>query len=45
MLVEYSCKYSQEDFAAMAAQGRPARGQHPGPIASRWFAVQMLERA
>lgn len=44
MLVEYSCKYSQEDFAAMAAKAG-LRVVHTWMDSKCWFAVQMLERA
>ena len=43
MLVEYSCKYSQEDFAVMAAKAG-LRVVHTWMDPQRWFAVQMLER-
>ena len=44
MLVEYSCKYSQEDFAALAAKtGLRVTRSWTDP--QQWFAVQMLERA
>lgn len=43
ILVEYSCKYSQQDFAAMAAQAG-LRVVHSWTDPRRWFAVQMLER-
>jgi L-histidine Nalpha-methyltransferase len=43
MLVEYSCKYSQEDFAAMAAKAG-LRVVRSWMDPQRWFAVQMLER-
>jgi dimethylhistidine N-methyltransferase len=44
MLVEYSCKYSPEDFAAMAAKAG-LRVVRTWTDAQRWFAVEMLERA
>lgn len=44
MLVEYSCKYSQEDFSAMAAKAG-LRVVRTWTDPKRWFAVQMLERA
>lgn len=44
MLVEYSCKYSQEDFAAMAAKAG-LRVVRTWTDPNHWFAVQMLERA
>ena len=44
MLVEYSCKYSQEDFAAMAAKAG-LRVTRSWTDSQQWFAVQMLERA
>ncbi|HET9033168.1 MAG TPA: L-histidine N(alpha)-methyltransferase [Dokdonella sp.] len=44
MLVEYSCKYSQEDFAAMAAKAG-LRVVRTWMDSNHWFAVQMLERA
>lgn len=43
MLVEYSCKYSQEDFAAMAAKAG-LRVVRTWTDPNHWFAVQMLER-
>lgn len=43
MLVEYSCKYSQEDFEAMAAKAG-LRVVNTWTDARNWFAVQMLER-
>ena len=43
MLVEYSCKYSQEDFAAMATKAG-LRVTRSWTDAKQWFAVQMLER-
>lgn len=43
MLVEYSCKYSPEDFAAMAAKAG-LRVVRSWTDSKRWFAVQMLER-
>lgn len=43
MLVEYSCKYSQEDFDAMAAKAG-LRVVNTWTDARNWFAVQMLER-
>ena len=44
MLVEYSCKYSQEDFAALAAKAG-LRVTRSWTDPQQWFAVQMLERA
>ncbi|WP_424283605.1 L-histidine N(alpha)-methyltransferase [Dokdonella sp.] len=44
MLVEYSCKYAPEDFAAMAARAG-LRVVRSWSDSRRWFAVQMLERA
>ena len=44
MLVEYSCKYSQEDFAVMAAKAG-LRVTRSWTDPQQWFAVQMLERA
>ncbi len=44
MLVEYSCKYSPEDFAAMAAKAG-LRVVRTWTDAKNWFAVEMLERA
>ncbi len=44
MLVEYSCKYSQEDFATMAAKAG-LRVVRTWTDSRNWFAVQMLERA
>lgn len=44
MLVEYSCKYSQEDFEAMAAKAG-LRVTRTWTDPQHWFAVQMLERA
>lgn len=44
MLVEYSCKYAQEDFEAMAAKAG-LRVAQTWTDARRWFAVQMLVRA
>jgi L-histidine Nalpha-methyltransferase len=44
MLVEYSCKYSQEDFEGMAAKAG-LRVVRTWTDARNWFAVQMLERA
>ncbi len=44
MLVEYSCKYSHEDFAAMAAKAG-LRVVQTWMDPEHWFAVQMLERA
>ncbi|MGB0133328.1 L-histidine N(alpha)-methyltransferase [Dokdonella sp.] len=44
MLVEYSCKYSQEEFASMAAKAG-LRVVRTWMDPERWFAVQMLERA
>jgi dimethylhistidine N-methyltransferase len=43
MLVEYSCKYSLEDFAAMAARAG-LRVVRTWTDPQQWFAVQMLER-
>ena len=43
MLVEYSCKYSLEDFAAMAAKAG-LRVVRTWSDPRQWFAVQMLER-
>jgi L-histidine Nalpha-methyltransferase len=43
MLVEYSCKYSQDDFASMAAKAG-LRVVRTWTDPRRWFAVQMLER-
>jgi uncharacterized SAM-dependent methyltransferase len=43
MLVEYSCKYSQEEFAAMAARAG-LRVVRTWTDPQQWFAVQMLER-
>jgi len=44
MLVEYSCKYSAEDFAAMAARAG-LRVTRTWTDPQRWFAVLMLERS
>ncbi|MEZ5521847.1 MAG: L-histidine N(alpha)-methyltransferase [Dokdonella sp.] len=44
MLVEYSCKYSQVEFSAMAARAG-LRVVRSWTDANEWFAVQMLERA
>lgn len=44
MLVEYSCKYSLEDFASMAAKAG-LRVTRTWTDPKHWFAVQMLERA
>lgn len=44
MLVEYSCKYSQEEFATMAAKAG-LRVVRTWTDPAQWFAVQMLERA
>jgi dimethylhistidine N-methyltransferase len=44
MLVEYSCKYSPEDFAAMAAKAG-LRVTRSWTDTEQRFAVQMLERA
>ncbi len=44
MLVEYSCKYSPEDFAAMAAKAG-LRVAHTWSDPRQWFAMHMLERA
>jgi dimethylhistidine N-methyltransferase len=44
ILVEYSCKYSQEEFEAMAAKAG-LRVTRTWTDPQRWFAVQMLERA
>ena len=44
MLVEYSCKYAVEEFAAMAAKAG-LRVVRSWSDSRRWFAVQMLERA
>ncbi|HMM65776.1 MAG TPA: L-histidine N(alpha)-methyltransferase [Dokdonella sp.] len=44
MLVEYSCKYSQEDFEGIAAKAG-LRVVRTWTDARNWFAVQMLERA
>jgi L-histidine Nalpha-methyltransferase len=43
MLVEYSCKYSQDDFASMAAKAG-LRVVRTWTDPQHWFAVQMLER-
>ena len=44
MLVEYSCKYALDEFAAMAAKAglRVVQGWSDS---RQWFAMQMLERA
>ena len=44
MLVEYSCKYAPEDFAAMAARAG-LRVVRSWSDSRQWFAMQMLERA
>ena len=44
MLVEYSCKYALEDFAAMAAKAG-LRVVRSWSDSRQWFAMQMLERA
>lgn len=44
MLVEYSCKYSPEDFAAMVAKAG-LRVVRSWSDPREWFAMQMLERA
>ncbi len=44
MLVEYSCKYAIEEFAAMAARAG-LRVVRSWTDSRQWFAVQMLERA
>lgn len=43
MLVEYSCKYSLEEFADMAGRAG-LRVVHSWTDANAWFAIQMLER-
>ncbi len=44
MLVEYSCKYAVEEFAAMAAKAG-LRVVRSWSDSRQWFAMQMLERA
>ena len=44
MLVEYSCKYALEEFAAMAAKAG-LRVVRTWSDTRQWFAMQMLERA
>ena len=44
MLVEYSCKYSADDFSAMAAKAG-LRVTRSWTDSQQWFAVQMLEHA
>ncbi|MEZ5460559.1 L-histidine N(alpha)-methyltransferase [Dokdonella sp.] len=44
ILVEYSCKYSQEEFEAMAAKAG-LRVTRTWTDPQHWFALQMLERA
>ena len=44
MLVEYSCKYALEEFAAMAAKAG-LRVVRTWSDSRQWFAMQMLERA
>jgi dimethylhistidine N-methyltransferase len=44
MQVEYSCKYSLDEFAAMAARAG-LRVARTWTDANAWFAIQLLERA
>lgn len=44
MLVEYSCKYSSEDFAVMAAKAG-LRVERSWSDPCEWFSIQMLRRA